>query len=421
MTPDQDSPLTLSCDTLVVSNGPNGNLFAKNSDRPGIEPQPLLMVPAASHQPGSVVKCQYLEVPQVRETFEVLGSRPSWLWGFEHGVNEVGVAIGNEAVYTREPVADTGLLGMDIVRLALERAESALSAVNVITELIDSIGQGGLAVQGSDRKYHNSFLVADAQSIFIVESSDKNWVVKEAPDGAAISNHLTIEDDWSTSSAALTKTAFALGLWPDDTRVNFRAAFEDSSARIWSQARYLASCMMVQRTGPISVEAMMRHLRDHFEGGSVHIPDASVESARPRTICMHPGSSLSATSASMVVPLVPGGGKPTAWCSMATPCTSPFLPVKVGAKLPSPLTGSEPDGDSLWWQLHEVQQLSETDPLALTPAIQTTWAAVEATLIAAVCDRDGWSQRLLDELVVDVLSTAREIVDAAARDQTVAL
>jgi len=47
----------------------------------------------------------------------VVLSRPAWLWGAEMGANDQGVCVGNEAVWTREPVCDgEALLGMDLVR-----------------------------------------------------------------------------------------------------------------------------------------------------------------------------------------------------------------------------------------------------------------------------------------------------------------
>ena len=44
--------------------------------------------PAARHAPGSRLRCQYVDVPQVAETAAFVGSQPWWLWGVEHGVNE---------------------------------------------------------------------------------------------------------------------------------------------------------------------------------------------------------------------------------------------------------------------------------------------------------------------------------------------
>lgn len=63
------------------------------------------------------LQCTYIEVEQVWKTHAVILSRPSWLWGAEMGANELGVCIGNEAVWTKEPVGEgEALLGMDLLR-----------------------------------------------------------------------------------------------------------------------------------------------------------------------------------------------------------------------------------------------------------------------------------------------------------------
>ncbi|KFO72616.1 Secernin-2, partial [Cuculus canorus] len=104
-------------------------IFGKNADRPRHEVQEIVYVPAAVHRPGDKVQCTYLEIEQAERTHAVVLSRPAWLWGAEMGANEHGVCVGNEGVWTREPVGeDEALLGMDLVRVGLERGSSAQEA-----------------------------------------------------------------------------------------------------------------------------------------------------------------------------------------------------------------------------------------------------------------------------------------------------
>jgi secernin len=170
-----------SCDTIVVL-GPHtragATLLAKNSDRSPYECQPLAQAPHRVHAEGATVHCQYLEIPQVPETAAVIGSRPFWLWGFEHGLNEYGVAIGNEAVLTRETLPSTGLIGMDLVRLGLERSKSAREATNIIGALIERYGQGGSGQYDVDFRYCGGFIIADHADAYVLESSGRQWIAR---------------------------------------------------------------------------------------------------------------------------------------------------------------------------------------------------------------------------------------------------
>jgi secernin len=92
------------CDTLGI--GPSYtssgiSIFGKNSDREADETQLVLSIPRKAYLDQQDLRCTYITIPQTGSTHAVVLSKPFWLWGAEMGVNEKGVVIGNEALFTR--------------------------------------------------------------------------------------------------------------------------------------------------------------------------------------------------------------------------------------------------------------------------------------------------------------------------------
>ena len=110
-----------SCDTMVATPEAarhGQTVFAKNSDRPWSECQPLELHERKVHDKAGSAGMQFVDVPQVEETYRHVGSRPWWCHGYEHGFNEHQVVIGNEAVPSKlEPYEEPKLIGMELLRL----------------------------------------------------------------------------------------------------------------------------------------------------------------------------------------------------------------------------------------------------------------------------------------------------------------
>src|SRR5262245_23094749 len=81
-------------------------------------------LPGRLCSPDEVLSLQKIRLPQPRQTFAVFGSQPLEGWGFTHGLNEQRVVVGCAGWCTRVVREGPGLLGTDLVRLALERSHS---------------------------------------------------------------------------------------------------------------------------------------------------------------------------------------------------------------------------------------------------------------------------------------------------------
>ncbi len=349
------------CDTIVALGNVTADgsvLLAKNSDREPNEAQFLTLAPRTVHPDGEMVRCTYIQIPQARETYAVLLSKPFWMWGCEMGLNEHGVAIGNEAVFTKEPYARTGLLGMDLMRLALERSTSARQALDTIVQLLDKYGQGGSGGFTHHMPYHNSFLIADFKEAWVLETAGRYWAARQVRDFYTISNGLTIGAEWDLASPNLVEHAVEKK-W-------CRSANDFHFARCYSDRLYtpLSGCStrqkrttetLASRNGRVTVPELMALLRDHGAAAGAD-PLWSPAHGSMNQPCMHAGFGpvrASQSTASFIAHLDPK--LITAWATgTSAPCTGIFKPIYPEVGLPD--LGPEPagraDSESLWWQ-HE--------------------------------------------------------------------
>jgi len=285
------------CDLLCALPAATGGvtLFGKNSDRPPDELQVLEWHPPRVDD--GVTRATHVELLAAPgATLGVLGSRPAWGWGFEHGVNEAGLAAGNASIYTTlDPrSAPDALTGMDLVRLVLERAPDAEQAVSLVADLLASVGQGGSGHDGERRPYWSSFLFADPRCAYVVETSGNAGAVEEVFDVRAISNRTTIPE--FTAEVAHPRQPVATLVQP----------------------RLDASCRALSQR-PVTVEALQAHLRSHADGEGGW------------SVCMHveEPDHQEATTASMVAEL-PVGSPPVAHALIGSPCEQTYRRLVVG-------------------------------------------------------------------------------------------
>ncbi|XP_072253133.1 secernin-3 [Leuresthes tenuis] len=264
-----------SCDTFVAlppSSVAQRVIFGKNSDRPCDEVQEVVYFPERDYDAEEKVECTYIEIEQVAHTYAVVLSRPAWLWGAEMGANEHQVCIGNEAVWGRESAdSEEALLGMDLVRLGLERADTAEKAVDVITELLEKHGQGGSCMEDdSGFTYHNSFLISDRKEAWLLETSGKYWAAERVEGGYRnISNQYGITTKVDKEHPGMREYARSKGWWDGQTEFNFATVYSFlTTARIESAgSRYCEGKKLLEKSnGHITAEAMMDILRDKESG-----------------------------------------------------------------------------------------------------------------------------------------------------------
>jgi hypothetical protein len=356
-------------------------VFAKNSDRPPGEVQ-VVMPFGRRASAGCTLRTQYLSLGDTG-AHAIFLSCPTWLWGAEHGVNEHGVAIGNERVATVHDAgaAKPALIGMDLVRLGLERARTARQALDVMTDLLSACGQGGIADAVHQEAYDSSFLIADPAHAFILDTSGTDYAAAPFPDGTAISNRHSLTTEWTRASDSLAD-GDDFGRFRDHTE---NTAYAD--VRLAASRHFLDS----DPQGGLTPASTAAHLRDHG-GGPWGAPGTAGPSYAPPSelgtdfsgisVCMHVRD-LSVTAASFITVLpadLTSGAPLRAFVALGSPCVSIYLPAfprTYGG--PPPFVPFELSSEELWRAADTLRQMVEAEPDSLH-AIRERLAPVEDEL-----------------------------------------
>ncbi|HUW69287.1 MAG TPA: hypothetical protein VMX33_03570 [bacterium] len=324
------------CDTFYLPT-PEVRFLGKNSDRNAAEAQSLRIVP--NRAPGDSVRIgsRTLDLRDAGHSLAI--SCPTWMAGAEMGVNGAGVAIGNEAVFSRFKAAPDGILGMEFLRAALMSASSAEEALACLVDLTERYDQGGNGAYKGKLIYNNTYLIAGPDGAYVLETAGKRWAWKRAEGPAAISNAYSLTDDYKRVDAA-TRKAIAVvnermacldeadagrisdkGSWKDYVQERFYSRFSAGETR-----RRAVAALLEPAAEAGSRAAALEVLRAHA------VSDPRLP-GRLRNVCSHDGDIMgNPTTASMLLEYPAAsarhGGKAVLWFTGASyACANLFKPI----------------------------------------------------------------------------------------------
>ena len=372
-----------SCDTLAVCacrSKNKRNLFAKNSDRPTGEPQPLCYYPGGTFEDGETLTLTHLTIPQVKKTYGVVGSRPYWIWGFEMGYNEKGLVIGNEAEGSRmDEDPEDGMLGMDMLRLALERAATAKEGISVIAQMLKTYGQKAQASALVKRCYENTFILVDPSEVWVMETAGREWAAKKIETMQGVSNCYSIRKDFDLCSENLETIAREKRWLAPKEAFDFAKAY---AGRLVAQPlgvqRFRRLNKLLQQKRKHDLSSLASILRDHFDGEITSSRFADT-CGTFMSICMHMRDwGESETSASLLAYYDQELGIVARYAPVQ-PCLSAYIPVYMTGKLPEIMSNAEKEfnENSLWWQVKVLSLLVTVDEALFGDGIRQELSILE--------------------------------------------
>jgi len=371
--------------------------LGKNSDRHPEEAQALRLIAERAPSPQTRVGSRSFDLPDLGSALAL--SCPTWMAGAEMGLNASGVAIGNEAVFSRFKPDPAAPLGMDYLRAALSAADSAERAVAVLIELTERHGQGGVGSYRGRLVYNNCYLVVGPDGAYVLETAARRWAWRRADEAAALSNAYALTDDYKRLDAETRKSIAPVnermacldeadagrlgekGSWKAYVEDRFLSRFTAGDAR-----RRALSALLPAAAEAGTRTAALALLRAH----AAIDPERP---GRPRNICDHDRDIMgNPTTASMLVEY--RAARTVLWFTGASyACANLFKPILLEGGRLIPLWtdydyGEDSGGGEAYWRARRAAMGAVRRRPALADARAGQLAEAQAELCAVV---DGLS------------------------------
>ena len=319
------------------------------------------------------------------------------------GMNEAGVSMSCNWAFSREEARmKSGIRRYAIRQLILEHSQSALDAVRLIGQLIDTYGQadwGGLI-----------YNVADSKEAWVIETTSSQWVALRVSDDEVygVANRFTIGATYDYASRDLIDFAYKKGWYrPENGVFSFRDVYgnpERMNDAFDKDREDRIRDLLGHKLGKITVEDVFDVLRDRYEGTKKFTPPMSSVMSREMVASesgFYRPISVNTCQSSSVAHLrgdLPPEIGPVLWYSMANPGYSGYFPIyPVSETIPEPYKAdhSTYSQDSAWWTFKLLQATERLSHEKSYQRIRNLWGEHQARTIK--------DQKMIETLVIERL------------------
>ncbi|XP_058057941.1 secernin-2 [Anopheles bellator] len=204
-------------------------IFGRNGTGSGDDVSEVVYVPAETgSEPVSLPNGCEIEGAT---SYAVILNKPAGSWGAESGSNEKAVTIGLS--YSEGATEEGKVSALDLVRLGLERSESASGAIDTMVGLVERYGS-------EDRNaLKAAFVICDPAAVWLLNVAGHFWAAKQVQETsiALAANGFTIGSPFDRSTEGLADAAKDAGAWDGSGEFSFSAAFggspDDAATRSW--------------------------------------------------------------------------------------------------------------------------------------------------------------------------------------------